>query len=185
MRNETYRMRYREYIRKLNDAFLDPDTFLPWLENYIRVLAPYFERDMTISFRSDDVFADLTTGNCLYNEVSGNLLLTFRTYHDQLAAQLDGEADGFSIPQGMTVKPHEMLSEEDLQKYKLGDGSIIFRVCAGYWRLRRQAILQSSGGAIIGIGVFFVLVFAVTVFCVYHPAVRRRRKKHTPGGTQS
>lgn len=183
MQNETYRSRYRQYMRELNDGFLDPDAFLPWLENYIRVLAPYFRRDTTIARRSDEPLADLTTGNDLYNTLFGNLPLTFRTYHDQLGAQLSGGADGFSIPQGMTIESNEMKTDEEQKGYKSDGRSIIFRVCAGYWRLRRQAFLQNDGKATIWIGVLFALVFAATLICVYHPAVYRRRANHKSGGT--
>lgn len=177
MQNEAYFARFRQYVRQLNDEFLDPDMFLPWLENYIRVLAPYFRRDPTIQMRSDDPFADLTTGNKLYNTLSGNLLLTFRTYHDQLGAQLSGEADGFSIPQGMTIESGELRTDEEVQALRTDDRSVIFRVCAGYWRLRRQTILQNDGKALAAIGAFFALVFAATVFCVYRPAHKKRCRR--------
>ena len=182
MQDEANHARYLQYIRQLNDAFLNPDTFLPWLENYIRVLSPFFQRDATIAVQSEDVLADLTTGNCLYNSLFGNLPLTFRMYHDQLGAQLRGESDGFTVPQDMTTQSAELEAAE-ASGSKSGDHSIIFRVCAGYWRLRRQAMRQNDGAALLMIGVLFAVVFAAAILSVYHPAVFRR-KNHTSGGKQ-
>lgn len=178
LENETYATRYRQYLRSLTDAFLNPDTFLPWLEAYIRVLDPFFRRDETMPKYTDDVLAELTTGNTLFNTMNGNLLQTFRLYHEQAAAQLTGRAGAFSIPQDMTLAPYFSASDDEQ-----GDRSVIFRVCAGYWRLRRQALLQNDGKAMIAIGAAFAVVFSALLISVYHPAARRRRAKHTRGGT--
>ena len=176
MQNASYAARYRQYLQMLVDAFLDPDAFLPWLDAYIRALEPYFRRDGTIARYADDVIAELTTGNALFNTMSGNLMLTFRTFHDQADAQLRGTAAGFSVPQDMTLASYSVLSGDKQDEWGT-DRSVIFRVCAGYWRLRRQALFDNEGKATLVISVFFALVFAATLICVYHPAAPRRRKK--------
>lgn len=179
--NGAYYAKYVEYIRRLNDEFLRPDRFLPWLESYIRLLSPYLERDGTIQKFSDDVLAELTTGNALYNTMTGNLLLTFQTYHDQAEAVLDGRAESFSIPPGAALT---LYQDEHAAEPESGGRSVIFRVCAGYWRLQRQAFLHSEGKTTLVIGVFFAAVFILTLICVYRPRRSRRRDKHT-GGTST
>ncbi len=169
---------YRAYIRKLNDEFLRPDRFLPWLESYIRLTAPYLRRDGTIRKYADDVLAELTAGNALFNTMTGNLLLTFETYHEQADAVLDGRSESFSVPQNMTLAP----DREDSAKEAKNGRAVISRVCAGYWRLQRQAFLHSEGKATLVIGVFFAVVFLLTLICVFRPTRHRRRNKHTSGG---
>ena len=173
--------KYVEYIRRLNDGFLHPDRFLPWLESYIRLLSPYLERDGTIQKYTDDVLAELTTGNALYNTMTGNLLLSFKTYHAQADAILDGRAKSFFIPEGKTLASYEADGGRDHDRKK---ALIPFRVCAGYWRLQRQTFLQSEGKTTLVIGVFFAAVFILTLICVFRPRRSRRRDKHT-GGTST
>ena len=174
MENETNFARYRDYIRKLNDEFLNPDTFLPWLEEYIEVLSPYFQRDKTIRMGSDNVKADLTTGNELFNTLCGNLPLTFKTYHDEADAVLAGKEDTFYIPEDMTLAPYEC--ETDAARWKSGF-VIPFRICAGYWRLQRQALWKSGGTAISAILVLFALVFVCTILAVFRPMHKKRSRR--------
>ena len=174
MQNAAYYAKYRQYIRKLNDEFLNPDTFLPWLESYIRYLVPYLQRDPTIAKLTDDVFAELTTGNALYNTMTGNLLLTFQIYHDQASAQLSGKTDSFSAPKGMTVSSYDL---DEIQSHTKAGKAIIFQICANYWKMRRHAFWQSdSKGALAAAGIF-ILVFVCIVWSVYRPRHRLQKSR--------
>ncbi len=171
--NETYRTQYHQYLHTLNDAFLDPDVFLPWLESTIRYLTPFFQRDATIAQPTADVYADLTSGRQLYNGCTGNLMLTFRTYHDQAKAILSGSQKSFRVPQdALAPEPEDPLQGTDC--------SVIFRVCMHYWNLRRLWRMQTEGAALIGIGLFFAAVFLAAVCAVYIPKRKRRRKEGAP-----
>ena len=174
MENESYYETYQQYIRKLNDEFLNPDIFLPWLKTYIELLAPYFQRDDTILMRSDDVLTELTTGNELYNDVTGNLLLTFKTYHEQANAVLSDESETFFIPQDMTLCPRDYSHFDHPLRFVARNALVPFRVCAGYWRLRRQA---AASDATVWIGVLFFLVFVCVLRSVYPPACRNPKER--------
>lgn len=180
LQNEAYHARYRQYLRQLNDDFLDPDKFLPWLEEYIRALSPYFQRDNSIGLYSEHIAQDLTTGNELYNDLFGNLLLTFQVYHDETDEILDGKADWYYYPDGLSAVS-EGPEFENLEARIYGtDHSIIFRICGNYWKLRRAAVFGKYGPAIWGTGGVFAAVFLLAV-----TAVRMPKGKSTRGSPRA
>ena len=173
LRDESRRDRYYAYIRRLNDEFLNPDTFLPWLENYIRFLAPYFRRDPTILYNPDDIVAELTQGDGIFNSMTGNLLLSFREYHDQLNEQFHDPDACFHVESSRI----QTWSDEELQKMNdkyLASGKLRRRICAGYWRIRRQAYFEMYGRQTIVIGAAFAAVFTAALCAVFVPRSKRR-----------
>ena len=175
LRNEESVARYRQYIRQLNDGFLNPDTFLPWLEQYIRFLSPYFQRDNSIGLRSAHMAQDLMSGTNLYDDMSGNLLLTFRVYHDQTDAILSGKADWYSIPDGMSAGAEDPETEADEMRVYGTDHSIVYRICSNYWKKCRQAYYQENASAIGKTGAALAAVFLLTVLSVKMPKGKKPR----------
>ena len=174
LQNDAYYAQYRAYVRKLNDEFLNPDIFLPWLESYIRYLSPFFQRDNSIGLRSAHMAADLTSGTGLYGGMSGNLLQTFRVYHDQTDEILSGQAERYTVPDGLSVGDDSRSKAQEAQIYGT-DHSIVFRICTNYWKMRRQAYLQKYETAITVSGGLFAAVFLLTVVSVKMPKGKKPR----------
>ena len=173
MQNETYRDTYQDYIRMLNEEFLNPDSFLPWLRTYIRFLSPYFRRDVTIPQRSSDVFSDLTTGDRLYSSDGGNLPLTFESYHTYVRSVLSGKSDittTAELPVGNAQPRKETTPIPP-------DPGVLYRICANYRHHQRQMMLDLYGKPLAGIGACFAAVFLAAVICVYKPGSRKPRRK--------
>ena len=172
MQQDCNRTRYRAIVQELNDTFLNPDTFLPWLEGYICALEPYWNRDRTTLMPSEHYAADLTEGNCLFNAVYGNLSQTFLEYHSQLAAQLADDTCVFFVPDGMTTQTDLVFSPD------AGDGAIILDICSRYWKLRRQFYMQEHGHAVWLCGTVFAAVFGMVLLSVFVPKRRSARGKY-------
>ena len=167
MQNETYYAQYRAYVRMLNEQFLNPETFLPWLDGYIHALEPYLDRDQTTLLPSADYVSDLTQGDCIFNTFSGNLARTFREYHAQLAVQLTDETAAFFVPEDMTT---DLDENTDVGKWNDAERSaIIVEICRRYWSLRRSFYFREYGRELGLCGGAFVLIFVFTVVSVYVP----------------
>ena len=173
LQDETNFAQYRRYVRRLNDVFLDPDTFLPWLESTVNVLSPYLRADGAYGPIADHILENLTASDELYNTISGNLLLTYRLLHEQLGAQLSGEAEQCAVPEGKYLRDYDD-GAQDVSFFREKDRSVVFRVCTNYWRLRRSVCLQEYGTELIVVGCVFAAVFICAVCAVFVP---RRRKK--------
>ena len=176
--NRVYRQQYRHYIRMLNEKFLDPEFFLPWLEQEIRFLAPYFQRDRTILYLTDDVYTQLTQGNELYGGLDGNLLLTLAEYHDQLQQQLEDPQACFQKNYPVRTWTSDACSAL-LQKQFAEGYKIESEICENYWRMRRQFYLQEYGSSLGVCGCLFILVFFIAVLAVYKPHRRIKQRRHS------
>ena len=176
LQNPEYRSRYHKYIQKLNDDFLDPDAFSPWLEQCIRAILPYAEQDPILKLYSKDRLLKLDSGKTLFNGFSGNLSETFNCIRRQLDQQLQGDTSNFYIPQGYAVAEQE---EEDLFKNFLYGQSVSARICTGYWRLRRHYYWKAYGTQTVVVGCVFVVFTALAVLSVRIPkgGMRRRKKR--------
>lgn len=174
LQDETYYALYKNYIRELNEVFLNPDTFLPWLEETIHTLSPYLRRDPTILYPDGDIDAALTQGPYLYNGLEGNLLLTMRVYHDQLNAQLNDPNASFHTD-GYAVAPDGFI-ESALRSKRYAGGRVVEQVCTNYWKLRRQ-FLWGNDSSIWFCGGMFAAVFAAAVAALRIPKGYSKQKK--------
>ena len=185
MEDETNRLRYREYLRQLNDVFLNPETFLPWLEGCIRTVSPYFQRDMTIDLRSQDVYADLTSGAEVYNTQSGNLMLTFEVYHKLMRRMLSGDTTSFSELKEDAVASVKVKKARQKTRVSQPDRSVIARICQHYWSLRRQVFEREYGSQLLMCGGFFGLVFCIAVWSVHRHAGHKGKCTQSKHGLSS
>ena len=181
MQDPEHQTRFYAYIARLNDVFLDPDRFLPWLQSYIAAMVPTLERDPVIPLLSDPVYDELTMGNLLYagsQSAKGNLLLTFQTIHTQLREQLQNRQSVYSVPEDCAVLDFKMDQSTYEQAYAQGQ-AMIRQICANYWKLRRQAFWQTCGPQTVGIGCVFLAVAGIAVLSLRVPkgGFRRRKKK--------
>ena len=178
MQNAEYQTRFYQYLTTLNTDFLDPERFLPWLRNNILVLTPFLQRDPMLAQRSENLYADLTTGNALYGGFYGNMLLTFQTIHAQLQIQIQDRDSSFYIPENCTVDDH-MIDQAFYDEAYAQGKQMIRRICANYWKLRRQAFWQTYGTQTAVIGSVFIVFLGTAVVSVRvsKGGFRRRNKR--------
>lgn len=158
---------YHEYIRQINDSFLDPDRIKPYVRTLVEQLEPYFLRDHTMFYNDEQTPERLLTGKML---IGGNLLLAFDEMHRQLNEQLDGKSDAFYVPEGWaTLEVNDLESAfELLNENFFGDPDIVQKVCDSYdeWQVTSSVSEKSSISKkeIILIVVLFVAAFVIILF---------------------
>ena len=180
LQNPDNEAKFFAYLRQLNDIYLNPSTFLPWLKQFIREAEPYLLQDPTIGMHSDSIYEDLTTGNCLFNECAGNLILTFEQIHRQIDMQLTDPFAVFALPEGCDIyRGNGEVSELYTTKEKIFGKFVILRICAGYWQLRRQAFWQEYSSQTVVVSCVFAVFAALAVLSVRIPkgGMRRRKKR--------
>lgn len=168
------------YIQSLNDTFLDPATFLPWLQQIIRAVCPYMQRDAAFSRKSDHIYEDLTTKRNLFNGTEGNLLLSFKTIHEQIQLQLQDETATYHIPSNCTVSDAKNSIKEPKKDYRYGRQEVL-RICAGYWKLSRQVFWQEYGMLTIYIGGVFILFLCISIISTHISKIGARSPKTREG----
>ena len=189
MENEKNRETYHKHLRQINEGFFSQSAIDPYLNSLAAAAQPYLQRDATMFFNGSYELP-LIPEETRYGTLN-SLLAVFHAIHENIKAQLNGEADLFymSTAYASVGAVYSMYDTQGIMEFMMknspsADPDITERVCTAY-----SAWCRSVGKIPFDADDPSELALCLVIFCAAFLLIaaggRRRGKKKRPQQRQN